>query len=70
MEKRESDFDDYFYFWKIEIGKICLKNLIKICHLIKNNFKKMSKCMLGCIKNYDKYLEDVVEKDGVFATKL
>ena len=29
----------------------------------------MSKCMLGCIKNYEKHLEDLTEKDGVFATK-
>lgn len=29
----------------------------------------MSKCMLHCIKNYEKYLEDIVEKDGVVATK-
>jgi hypothetical protein len=30
----------------------------------------MSKCMLGCINNYEKYLEDLVEKDGVFDTKM
>ena len=42
-----------------------LKALIKLI-----TFKKMSKCMNGCIKNYEKYLEDLVEKDGIFATKL
>ena len=29
----------------------------------------MSKCMLVCIKNYENYLEDLVEKDGVIETK-
>ena len=30
----------------------------------------MSKCMLGCIKNCEKYLEDLVEKDDMLSTKL
>lgn len=30
----------------------------------------MSKCMLDCIKNYEKHLEDVTKNDGIIATKM
>lgn len=29
----------------------------------------MSKCMIRCVKNYEKYVENLVEKDGFLATK-
>lgn len=29
----------------------------------------MSKCMIDCIKNFEKHLEDVIKTDGVFDAK-